>query len=209
MTETSPVGTISRISPSEEGLDDASQVAFLMRQGRKLFGVELRIVDADGIVLPRDGKAAGELQIRGPWICSAYLGDPPGSALSADGWFPTGDMAVLHSDGSMQITDRKKDLIKSGGEWISSIDLEEAAARHPEIALAAVIGVADEKWGERPLLIAQPAPGASPTKESVLEFLEGQVSKIWLPDDVVFVDALPLGPTGKVQKMRLRERYGR
>src|SRR4030095_12919042 len=146
---------------------------------------------------------------RARWICSAYLGDAPGSALTPDGWFPTGDMAVLHPDGSMQSTDRKKDLIKSGGEWISSIDLEEAAARHPEIALAAVIGVADEKWGERPLLIAQPAPGASPTKESVLEFLEGQVSKIWLPDDVVFVDALPLGPTGKVQKMQLREKYGR
>jgi 3-(methylthio)propionyl---CoA ligase len=209
MTETSPVGTISRITPAEEGLDDASQVAFLMRQGRKLFGVELRTVDESGAVLPRDGKSVGELQIRGPWICSAYLGDAPGSALTADGWFPTGDVAVLHPDGSMQITDRKKDLIKSGGEWISSLDLEEAAARHPEIAMAAVIGVPHEKWGERPLLIAQPAPGASPTKESVLEFLEGQVSKIWLPDEVVFVDALPLGPTGKVQKMRLRERYGR
>ena len=209
MTETSPVGTISRITPAEEGLDDASQVAFLMRQGRQLFGVELRTVDESGAVLPRDGKSVGELQIRGPWICSAYLGDAPGSALTADGWFPTGDVAVLHPDGSMQITDRKKDLIKSGGEWISSLDLEEAAARHPEIAMAAVIGVPHEKWGERPLLIAQPAPGAAPTKESVLEFLEGQVSKIWLPDDVVFVDALPLGPTGKVQKMQLREKYGR
>jgi len=209
MTETSPVGTISRISPAEAGLDGGAQVAFLMRQGRQLFGVELRIVDEGGVVLPRDGKAAGELQIRGPWICSAYLGDAPGSALTPDGWFPTGDMAVLHPDGSMQITDRKKDLIKSGGEWISSIDLEEAAARHPEIALAAVIGVPHEKWGERPLLIAQRAPGAAPTKESVLEFLEGQVSKIWLPDDVVFVDALPLGPTGKVQKLSLREKYGR
>ena len=208
MTETSPVGTISRISAAERGKGDAAQVAFLMRQGRPIFGVELRIVDEKGAPLARDGKAFGELQIRGPWICSAYLGEPHGSALDADGWFSTGDVAVIHPDGSMQITDRKKDLIKSGGEWISSLDLEEAAARHPEIALAAVIGVPHEKWGERPLLIVQAAPGASPTKESVLEFLEGQVSKIWLPDDVVFVDALPIGPTGKVQKMLLRERYG-
>jgi fatty-acyl-CoA synthase len=208
MTETSPVGTISRITAAEQGLDDAAQVAYLMRQGRPLFGVELRIVDETGAPLPQDGKATGELQIRGPWIASAYLGAAPGSALDASGWFPTGDVAALHPDGSMQITDRKKDLIKSGGEWISSLDLEEAAARHPEIAHAAVIGVPHEKWGERPLLIAQPAPGAAPTKESVLEFLEGQVSKIWLPDDVVFVDTLPIGPTGKVQKMLLRQRFG-
>jgi fatty-acyl-CoA synthase len=209
MTETSPVGTISRITAAEEPLDDAAQVAYLMRQGRPLFGVELRVVDEAGRVLPNDGRSAGELQVRGPWISSAYLGDAPGSALVEDGWFPTGDMAVIHPDGGMQITDRKKDLIKSGGEWISSLDLEEAAARHPEIALAAVIGVPHEKWGERPLLIAQPAKGASPTRESVLEFLEGQVSRIWLPDDVVFVESLPLGPTGKVQKMLLREKYRR
>lgn len=180
-----------------------------MRQGRKLFGVELRVVDETGATLPRDGKSVGELQIRGPWICSAYLGDEPGSALDAEGWFGTGDVAVLHPDGTMQITDRKKDLIKSGGEWISSLDLENAAARHPEVAMAAVIGVPHEKWGERPLLIVQPAPGASPTRESVLDFLEGQVARLWLPDDVVFVDALPIGPTGKVQKMVLRERHGR
>jgi fatty-acyl-CoA synthase len=117
-------------------------------------------------------------------------------------------VAVLHPDGTMQITDRKKDLIKSGGEWISSLDLENAAARHPEIALAAVIAVPHAKWGERPLLIAQPAPGASPTKESVMEFLEGQVARLCLPEDVIFVDALPLGATGKVQKALLRERYG-
>jgi fatty-acyl-CoA synthase len=209
MTETSPVGTISRITAAEQALDDAAQVAFLMRQGRKLFGVDLRVVDERGAPLARDGRSQGELQVRGPWICSAYLGDAPGSALDAEGWFPTGDLAVLHPDGTLQLTDRKKDLIKSGGEWISSLDLENAAARHPEIAIAAVIGVPHEKWGERPLLIAQPAPGASPTKQSVLEFLEGQVAKLWLPDDVVFVDALPIGPTGKVQKMTLRERYAR
>jgi fatty-acyl-CoA synthase len=208
MTETSPVGTLSRITAAEEDLDDAAQVAFLARQGRKVYGVELRVVDDAGRPLPRDGKTVGELQVRGPWVCSSYLGSRPGSALTADGWFPTGDVAVLHPDGTLQITDRKKDLIKSGGEWISSIDLEEVAARHPEIAAAAVIGVPHEKWGERPFLIAQPAPGASPTRESVLEFLEGQVAKLWLPDEVVFVDSLPLGATGKVQKAVLRERYG-
>jgi fatty-acyl-CoA synthase len=207
MTETSPVGTLSRITAAEEGLDDAAQVAFLMRQGRKLFGVELRVVGPDGTPLPHDGRSYGELQIRGPWVCSGYLGDEPGSALDPEGFFPTGDVAVLHPDGTMQITDRKKDLIKSGGEWISSLDLEDAAARHPEIAMAAVIGVPHEKWGERPVLIAQAAPGASPTKESVLEFLEGQVAKLWLPDEVIFVEALPLGATGKVQKAALRERY--
>jgi fatty-acyl-CoA synthase len=207
MTETSPVATISRITSVEAGLDEAAQVSRLLQQGRKLFGVEMRIVGEDGQTLPRDGKAFGELQVRGPWICSAYLGDAPGSALDSEGWFSTGDVAVIHRDGAMQITDRKKDLIKSGGEWISSIDLENAAARHPEIAMAAVIGVPHEKWGERPLLIAQRAPGASPTKESVLEFLEDQVAKLWLPDEVVFVDALPIGPTGKIQKRVLRERY--
>jgi fatty-acyl-CoA synthase len=165
-------------------------------------------VGEHGQGLPRDGKTFGELQVRGQWICSAYLGDAPGSALDADGWFSTGDVAVIHPDATMQITDRKKDLIKSGGEWISSIDLENAAARHPEVAMAAVIGVPHEKWGERPLLIVQPAPGASPTKESVLDFLESQVANLWMPDEVVFMDALPLGPTGKVQKSVLRQRYG-
>ncbi len=179
-----------------------------MRQGRQLAGIRLRIVDVDGRPLPRDGKAFGELQIRGPWVCSAYYGDEPGSALTDDGWFPTGDVAVIHPDGTMQITDRKKDLIKSGGEWISSIDLEDVAARHPEVAMAAVIGIPHEKWGERPLLIVQPASGAAPTKESILEFLEGQVAKLWLPDDVVFLDALPLGATGKVQKSKLRSEFG-
>jgi 3-(methylthio)propionyl---CoA ligase len=207
MTETSPVATVSRITPLEASLDEVAQVARLVRQGKKLFGVEMRIVGEDGRTLPRDGKAVGELQVRGHWVCSAYLGEAPGSALDGEGWLSTGDVAIIHHDGTMQITDRKKDLVKSGGEWISSIDLENAAARHPEIAMAAVIGVPHEKWGERPLLIVQPAPGASPTKQSVLEFLEDQVAKLWLPDDVVFVDALPIGPTGKVQKTILRARY--
>ncbi|MDP2957248.1 MAG: long-chain-fatty-acid--CoA ligase [Longimicrobiales bacterium] len=208
MTETSPVGTICRITAADAHLSDDDQVRLLMRQGRPIFGVQLRVVDPDGRPLPRDGTSFGELQIRGPWVCSAYLGDEPGAANDAEGWFSTGDVAVIHPDGVMQITDRKKDLIKSGGEWISSLDLEEAAARHPEIAMAAVIAVPHAKWGERPLLIAQARPGASPTKESVLEFLEGIVARWWLPEDVIFVEALPLGATGKVQKSKLREQYG-
>ena len=182
---------------------DDDQVELLARQGRQLVGVELRVVDPDGNVQPCDGKSFGELQIRGPWVCSAYLGDEPGSALR-DGWFPTGDVAVLHPDGVMQITDRVKDLIKSGGEWISSIDLEDAAGRHPAVAMAAVIGIPHPKWGERPLLIVQPKPGSAPTKEEILEFLEGLVAKLWLPDDVIFVDALPMTTTGKVQRRVLR-----
>jgi acyl-CoA synthetase (AMP-forming)/AMP-acid ligase II len=209
MTETSPIGTVSKLTSLEGDLSDEEKVDVLVRQGRPLFGVRLRIVDAFGAPLPHDGEAMGELQIQGPWICSAYLGDEAGSALDGEGWFSTGDMAVIHPDGILQITDRKKDLIKSGGEWISSLDLEDVVTRHPEVSVAAVIAVPHEKWGERPLLVVQPAKGASLSRESVLEFLEGQVAKWWIPDDVVFVDAMPLGATGKVQKSKLRETYGR
>ena len=208
MTETSPIGTIAKVTAADEGLSDDEQVELLARQGRQLVGVELRVVDPEGNVQPRDGKSFGELQVRGRWVCSGYLGEEPGSALTEDSWFPTGDVAVIHPDGVMQITDRVKDLIKSGGEWISSIDLEDAAGRHPEVAMAAVIGVPHPKWGERPLLILVPRPGTSPTRESVVEFLEGMVAKWWIPEDVVFVDALPMGATGKVQKRKLRETYG-
>lgn len=208
MTETSPIGTISYVTAAEADLPDQEQVDHIMRQGRQLAGVRLRVVDVDGRPLPRDGKSFGELQIQGPWVCSAYLGEEPGSALTDDGWFPTGDVAVIHPDGTMQITDRKKDLIKSGGEWISSLDLEDVAARHPGVAMAAVIGVPHEKWGERPLLIVQPTAGAAPTREAILDFLEGQVARLWLPDDVVFLEALPLGATGKVQKSKLRAEFG-
>ncbi len=209
MTETSPVATVSRLTAHHDGLDEDDRIAVLMKQGRPLYGVRLRIVDEGGAPLPWDGVASGELQIRGPWVASAYLGDEAGSALDAEGWFSTGDVATIDEEGCIRITDRKKDLIKSGGEWISSIDLEDLAMRHPEIAQAAVIAIPHEKWGERPLLIAVPTRDGSPTRESVLEFLEGQVAKWWLPDDVIFVDALPLGGTGKVQKTVLRAEYGR
>jgi len=207
MTETSPVGTISKIGPEHAELSEDEKAEVVMRQGRPLFGVDLRIVDEDGQALPWDGESIGEVHIRGPWVASAYLGEEPGSRLVGDDWFPTGDVACIHPDGTLQITDRTKDVIKSGGEWISSIDLEDRAMRHPEVAMAAVIGIPDEKWEERPLLIAVPAPGTDPSKESVLEFLEGQVAKWWIPDDVIFVEDLPLGATGKVQKTRLREEY--
>jgi acyl-CoA synthetase (AMP-forming)/AMP-acid ligase II len=208
MTETSPVATVSRLTSLQDDLAEDQRIGVLMRQGRPLYGVELRIVGEDGEPLPRDGVTSGELQIRGPWVASAYLGDEPGSALDEEGWFSTGDLSTIDEHGGIKITDRKKDLIKSGGEWISSIDLEDMAMRHPEIAHAAVIAIPHEKWGERPLLIAVPAPGGDPTKESVLEFLEGQVPKWWLPDDIVFVGELPLGATGKVQKTKLRAQYG-
>lgn len=208
MTETSPIGTFSKVTPLEADLSEEEKVEQIVRQGRPPPGVQLRIVDVEGTPLPRDGTSFGELQVRGPWVCSAYAGAEPGSALTEDGWFPTGDIAVLHPDGTMQITDRKKDLIKSGGEWISSIDLEDTAGRHPDVAMAAVIGVPHEKWGERPLLIVQPVADASPTRASILAFLEERVAKLWLPDEIVFVDVLPLGATGKVQKARLREEFG-
>ncbi|HKK08082.1 MAG TPA: long-chain fatty acid--CoA ligase, partial [Gemmatimonadota bacterium] len=148
MTETSPVGTVSQLTSLHDDLTEDEKIEVLMKQGRPLFGVELRIVDEDGTPLPEDGEACGELEIRGPWVASAYLGDEPGSALDDEGWFPTGDLATIDGEGCVHITDRKKDLIKSGGEWISSIDLEDKAMRHPEIAQAAVIGVPHEKWGE-------------------------------------------------------------
>jgi len=207
MTETSPIGSISYIHESQRGLSDDERIAIVMKQGTPLYGVELRIVGEDGALLAEDGETVGELQVRGPWVASAYLGEEPGSRLDEDGWFSTGDVSRIYPDGTIQLTDRLKDLIKSGGEWISSIDLEDMATRHPEIAMAAVIAIPHEKWGERPLLIAVATPESSPTKESVLEFLEGQVAKWWLPDDVIFVDELPVGATGKIQKTKLRKQY--
>jgi fatty-acyl-CoA synthase len=208
MTETSPVVTLSRLTSAQKKLPLEERAQILARQGKPLFGTELRIVDEEGRRLPEDGDAVGEVQVRGPWIASAYLGEAPGARLVDGGWFPTGDVGKILPDGTLHLTDRLKDLIKSGGEWISSIDLEDLVMRHPEIAMAAVIGIPSKQWDERPLLIAVPAPGASPSKASILEFLEGQVAKWWLPDDVIFVEELPLGATGKVQKAKLRAEYG-
>jgi fatty-acyl-CoA synthase len=176
-------------------------------QGRAPYGITIRIEDASGRELPRDGVACGHLKVRGPWVAAGYYRDEGGAVLDADGWFDTGDIATIDPDGFMHITDRAKDVIKSGGEWISSIDLENAAAGHPAVAEAAVIGVADPKWQERPLLVLVKKPGQGVTREAMLAFLEGKVAKWWLPDDVQFVEQLPHSATGKVYKMELRKQF--
>ena len=208
MTETSPLGTTGRLKAGEESLDTETQTVLKLKQGRGIYGVEMKIVDDDGNELPRDGAASGELMIRGPWIAKGYLKGEGGDVLDADGWFPTGDISTLDPEGRMQITDRAKDVIKSGGEWISSIELENTAMGHPGVAEAAVIGLPHPKWDERPLLIAVRADGSDVTGEELTAYLAGRVAKWWLPDDVVFADELPHTPTGKVLKTRLRDIYG-
>ncbi|MFZ5509581.1 MAG: 3-(methylthio)propionyl-CoA ligase [Pseudomonadota bacterium] len=206
MTETSPLGTVNTFKAKHAAWSKEDKLALQAKQGRPLYGVELKIVDADGKDLPHDGKAFGDLLIRGPWVTSGYFKGEGGAALR-DGWFPTGDVATLDADGYMQITDRSKDVIKSGGEWISSIDLENVAVGHPAVAEAAVIGVPHPKWDERPLLLVVKKPGMEVTRDELLKFYEGKVAKWWLPDDVVFVDALPHTATGKLLKTRLREQF--
>jgi 3-(methylthio)propionyl---CoA ligase len=205
MTETSPLGTVSR--PLRKHVDQGSAVvkAIQLKQGRPLIGVEVRAVDDDGKVLPRDGKSSGNFQIRGPWIASGYFKDP--SPVLKGGWFDTGDVGTLDADWFMQITDRSKDIIKSGGEWVSSVDLENEALGAPGVALAAVIGVPHPKWSERPLLIVVPKPGVTPSKEDILSHLATRVPKWWLPDAIEFVEAIPIGPTGKIMKRLLREKF--
>ena len=167
----------------------------------------MKIVDEEGAELPRDGKASGHLLVKGPWIANQYFRGEGGSVLNDAGWFDTSDIATIDCDGYMQITDRAKDVIKSGGEWISSIDLENAAVGHPAVAEAAVIGIPHAKWQERPLLIVVIKPGKTASKEELLEYLETRVAKWWLPDDVAYVEALPHTATGKLQKMKLREQF--
>ncbi len=205
MTEMSPLGTVGTLKNKHLDLPDDQRFAVQLKQGRPPFGVELKITDPDGQELPRDGKAQGDLLVRGPWIINRYYKIDKSPLL--DGWFPTGDVATLDADGFMEIKDRSKDVIKSGGEWISSIDLENVAMSHPAVAMAAVIGIAHPKWDERPLLIIVKKPGQDVTREELLKFYEGKIAKWWLPDDVAFVDALPLGATGKVQKVKLREQF--
>jgi fatty-acyl-CoA synthase len=166
----------------------------------------MKIVDDEGKELPRDGKAFGDLLVRGPWVCSEYFKGEGGDPLR-DGWFPTGDVATIDPDGFMQITDRSKDVIKSGGEWISSIDLENTAMAHPDVAEAAVVGVRHPKWDERPLLLVVTKPGAHLTRDQLISFFDGKVAKWWIPDDVVFLDQLPHTATGKLLKTKLREDY--
>ena len=206
MTEMSPIGTVCNLKLPQLALDPEAQLAVMCKQGRALFGVEMRIVDADGRELPWDGQASGDLHVKGPWIISSYFKDEGGDPL-IDGWFPTGDVASIDADGFMQITDRSKDVIKSGGEWISSIDIENVAMAHPAVAMAACIAVPHPKWDERPLLVVMRKPGAELTREALLTFYEGKVAKWQVPDDVAFVEAIPLGATGKMQKNKLREQF--
>jgi fatty-acyl-CoA synthase len=205
MTETSPLATLS--SPTADVLAQPydEQVQRKAMQGRPVCGLELRLVDDAGAVLPHDGATAGRLLIRGPTIARAYYGEAE-EAVDGEGWFDTGDVAVIDQAGYMRITDRAKDIVKSGGEWISSIEIENLAAAHPSVAIAAVIGVAHPVWGERPLLLVQPAPGATCAKEELLAFLDGKIARWWMPDDVLVVEAIPLGATGKIDKKLLRER---
>ena len=206
MTEMSPLGTACTLKGHQLGLSLQDQLAIQAKQGRVVFGVDMKIVGDEGQELPHDGKAAGELLVRGPWIIERYFKGEGGEAL-VDGWFPTGDVATIDADGFMQITDRSKDVIKSGGEWIGSIELENIAMAHPAVALAACIGAAHPKWDERPLLVVVLKPQAKLTAAELIGFYEGKIAKWWTPDDVVFVDAIPLGATGKVQKNKLREQF--
>jgi len=206
MTEMSPLGTVCTLKAQHLELPAAARYAIKNKQGRPIFGVEMKIVDDAGKELPRDGKAFGDLMVRGAWICNQYFGGEGGDPLR-EGWFPTGDVATLDPDGFMQITDRSKDVIKSGGEWISSIDLENTAMAHPAVAEAAVVGVRHPKWDERPLLLVVRKPGAQLTREDMLAYFEGRVAKWWMPDDVVFLEALPHTATGKLLKTKLRDEF--
>ncbi len=207
MTELSPVGTYNAPKQAQLGLDKDGAARHMLKQGRVLPGVDMKIVDGDGAELPWDGKAFGDLKVKGPWVAGAYFGDEPGSALDADGWFATGDVAMIGPDGFMEITDRSKDVIKSGGEWISSIALENIAVSHPDVLEAAVIAALHPKWDERPLLLVLPRPGATVDPASVLALYEGRVAKWWLPDEVLVVAELPHTATGKLLKTALRDKY--
>ena len=206
MTEMSPLGTLGSLKPEYAALTGDAKLDVQMKQGHPPFGVEMKITDDRNRELPHDGKAFGRLKVRGPWISRAYFKEGP-SALDDDGFFDTGDVATIDRYGYMQITDRSKDVIKSGGEWISSIDLENLAVGHPKVAEAAVIGIRHPKWDERPLLVIVLKAGQSATKAELLSFMEGKIAKWWLPDDVVFVNDIPHTATGKIQKTTLRERF--
>jgi fatty-acyl-CoA synthase len=207
MTEMSPVGTINTPKAKHASLTADEKLQLGIKQGRPPYGVDIRIVGADGAELPRDGRSAGDVHVRGPWIMRRYFRDEGGDPLTPDGWLPTGDVGTLDADGYLQITDRSKDVIKSGGEWVSSIELENIAVGHPAVAEAAVIGVAHPKWGERPLLVVVKKPAAELTRDGLLAFYDGKAAKWSTPADVVFVDELPHTATGKLSKVTLRERF--
>ena len=207
MTEMSPLGTLATLKPELLDAEPEERLRTKLKQGRPIFSVDMKIVDDAGKELPWDGESFGHLWVRGPGVVDSYLGGEGGRILDDEGFFHTGDVATIDAQGYMHITDRSKDVIKSGGEWISSIELENAAVGHPDVAEAAVIGVAHAKWDERPLLIAVPREGRSPDPRDLLDFLRGKVARWWLPDAVVFVDEIPHTATGKIQKQALRERF--
>jgi 3-(methylthio)propionyl---CoA ligase len=206
MTEMSPVGTTGVLLPKHEALDEPERFKVKCKQGRPVFGVDMRLLDDDGVELPHDGKTSGHLQVKGLWVAGSYFKRERDDSYR-DGWFYTGDIGTIDEDGYLQITDRSKDVIKSGGEWISSIDLENAAMCHPSVQHAAAVGVPHPKWQERPLLVVVKAPGKEVDKDELRRFLEARIVKWWLPDAIEFVDALPLGATGKVLKRELRTRF--
>ena len=208
MTEMSPLGTCGSLLARHVGMDLEQRMPVHLKQGRTIYGAEVRIVDDDGHELPRDGRSIGEIQVRGPWVLSGYFKGAGGKVVDDDGWFRTGDVAHMDADGFITITDRAKDVIKSGGEWISSIEIENLAVSHPAVLEAAVVATRHPRWQERPLLLVHRKQGAEVTKEELLAFLSDKIAKWWLPDDVVFVEELPHTATGKVLKTRLREQYG-
>ncbi len=207
MTEMSPLGSLCTMKPEYQDLTGEALLDVKQTQGWSPFGVEMKVTDDDDRELPWDGKTFGRLKVRGPAVAKGYYGGAGQEQFDADGWFDTGDVAHINTNGYMQITDRSKDVIKSGGEWISSIELENLAVGHPEVAEAAVIGIAHPKWDERPLLVVVRKPGKEPTKEQILGFMDGKIAKWWMPDDVVFVPEIPHTATGKIQKTTLREHF--
>ena len=204
MTEMSPLGTLCTLKEKHKTLSEEERMKLRLKQGRAIMGVDMKIVGADGNELPWDGTTYGDLYVKGPWILASYFKSEGGDPLE-DGWFPTGDVATIDADGFMQITDRSKDVIKSGGEWISSIDVENTAMAHPAVAMAACIGMPHPKWDERPIVAVALKPGTEVTREELLKFFEGKMAKWQIPDDVVFVEAIPIGATGKMLKTKLRQ----
>jgi len=207
MTEMSPIGTYGTLKGKHLDADWPTQRAILLKQGRAVFGVDMKVVDPEGRELPRDGKASGDLLVRGSWIVGEYFKGEGGPILDKDGFFPTGDVATIDPDGFMQITDRSKDVIKSGGEWISSIDIENIAMAHPAVMMAACIGIRHPKWDERPILVVVKKPNVEVTAQEIIQFYDGKIAKWQVPDDVQFVEAIPLGATGKMMKARLRDQF--
>jgi fatty-acyl-CoA synthase len=200
------LGTLSTLKNKHLDLPAEDKMKIRLKQGRAIFGIDFKIVDDNGKEQAHDGKAYGDLLVKGPWVIKEYFKQEGASPL-VDGWFPTGDVATVDADGYMQITDRSKDVIKSGGEWISSIDVENIAMAHPDVLMAACIGMAHPKWDERPIVVVVRKPGAQLEREELLKFYDGKIAKWWTPDDVVFAESLPLGATGKILKNKIRETY--